>query len=142
MMMIYKLPFLKIEILVPEHKYRYNKLGHKCARSIDITVREINTYNTLFVLNFDERENSMSKYLDIDILPNYKNKVPTGIKDRDIIFKKLLTSFERLKSSDFRYGNKNSDISDCTKKIFIEDFINFLIVDNRDKIINKILIVK
>ena len=88
-------------------------------------VRVINS-NESFIMMFDERFN------DLDFIYNDKPNDP--INQSSIYLKE---KFKELKSTDFRYNS--GDGYEGSKILYLEDFITYLKLENRETIINNIL---
>jgi len=88
----------------------------------------VETDHSSFKMLFDERFN------EIDFI--YSDNPDDPFKYSNHIGKYLRSKFELFKSSDFRF-RMDSGIEG--KQMWLEDFINFLKLENRETIINNIL---
>jgi hypothetical protein len=82
-----------------------------------------------FIMMFDERFN------ELDFIYNDKPNNPFNYVNQSTNY--LKEKFENLKSKDFRY--KTGSGYEGSKVLYLEDFINHLKMENRDKTIDKIL---
>ncbi len=94
-------------------------------------VREVKvvTKDRTFTMLIDERFN------DIDF--KYKEEItnPFSFRDRSSDF--LKEKYSQLLNSDFRY--KKGKEFDSSKSLMLDDFINFLKIENRNSTLEKIL---
>ncbi len=94
-------------------------------------VREVKvvTKDRTFTMLIDERFN------DIDFM--YKEEItnPFSFRDRSSDF--LKEKYSQLLNSDFRY--KKGKEFDSSKSLMLDDFINFLKIENRNSTLEKIL---
>ena len=88
--------------------------------------------NRTCVMYIDERFND----LEFRGFDNITGELFTKSKDEKVI-DYLKEKYQELKNSDFRY--KRGDGYEGDKSIYLEDFIEHLKVENRDKTIEKIL---
>lgn len=88
--------------------------------------------NRTCVMYLDERFND----LEFRVFDNITGELFTKSKDEEVI-DYLKDKYQELKNSDFRY--KRGDGYEGDKSIYLEDFINYLKIENRDKTIEKIL---
>ena len=88
----------------------------------------VKTDHSSFQMLFDERFNEM------DFI--YSDNPDDPFKYSNHVGKYLRSKFELFKSSDFRF-RMDSGIEG--KQMWLEDFINFLKLENRETIINNIL---
>ena len=88
--------------------------------------------NRTCVMYIDERFND----LEFRGFDNITGELFTKSKDEKVI-DYLTDKYQELKNSDFRY--KRGDGYEGDKSIYLEDFIEHLKVENRDKTIEKIL---
>ena len=91
-------------------------------------VRVINSNESLIMM-VDERFN------ELDFIYNDKPNDPFSYVNQSTEY--LKEKFKELKSTDFRY--KSGDGYEGSKTIHLEDFINFLKLENIETIINNIL---
>lgn len=91
-------------------------------------VRVINSNESLIMM-VDERFN------ELDFIYNDKPNDPFHYINQSTEY--LKKKYNELKSTDFRY--KSGDGYEGSKTIHLEDFINFLKLENREIIINNIL---
>ena len=104
------------------------------VNTIDKTIREVRevkvlTKNEQFIMMFDERFN------DLDFIYNDKPNDPFNYINQSSIY--LKEKFNELKSTDFRYNS--GDGYEGSKILYLEDFITYLKLENRETIINNIL---
>jgi hypothetical protein len=81
--------------------------------------------NRTCLIYLDERFN------DLEIRTTY------ALYRSDDVIDYLIDKYQELKNSDFRY--KRGDGYEGDKSIYLEDFIEYLKIQNRDKIIEKVL---
>jgi hypothetical protein len=86
--------------------------------------------NRTCLIYLDERFN------DLEIRPQTSHFRGFDNKNDDVI-DYLIDKYQELKNSDFRY--KRGDGYEGDKSIYLEDFIEYLKIQNRDKTIEKIL---
>ena len=94
-------------------------------------VREVKvvTKDRTFTMLIDERFN------DIDFMYQEEIKNPFSFRDRSSDF--LKEKYSQLLNSDFRY--KKGKEFDSSKSLMLDDFINFLKIENRNSTLEKIL---
>lgn len=95
----------------------------------DVRKCKVVTNEQSFDLIFDERFN------EIDFI--YNDNPDDPFKYSNILSDYLTFKFNQLKSTDFRY--RLDEGIEGTKRIRLEDYINFLKKENRDLLINSIL---
>ena len=88
--------------------------------------------NKTCVMYIDERFND----LEFRGFDNITGELFTKSKDEKVI-DYLTEKYQELKNSDFRY--KRGDGYEGDKTLYLEDFIEYLKIENRDKKIEKIL---
>ncbi len=94
-------------------------------------VREVRvvTKERTFTMLIDERFN------DIDFMYQEEITNPFSFRDRSSDF--LKEKYSQLLNSDFRY--KKGKEFDSSKSLMLDDFINFLKIENRNSTLEKIL---
>ncbi len=94
-------------------------------------VREVKvvTKDRTFTMLIDERFN------DIDFMYQEEITNPFSFRDRSSDF--LKEKYSQLLNSDFRY--KKGKEFDSSKSLMLDDFINFLKIENRNSTLEKIL---
>ena len=94
-------------------------------------VREVKvvTKDRTFTMLIDERFN------DIDFMYQEEITNPFSFRDRSSDF--LKEKYSQLLNSDFRY--KKGKEFDSSKSLILDDFINFLKIENRNSTLEKIL---
>jgi len=112
-----------IDLLYNEHKYPDG------SRIREVREVRVLTSKDVFVMMADERFNELDFIYDErpNDSFNHVNKFAEYLKQK----------YSELKSTDFRY--KSGDGYEGSKTIYLEDFINFLKLENREIIINNIL---
>jgi hypothetical protein len=110
------------------------KLLYDDSQSLVKEVRKVRLIydNRTCVMYLDERFND----LEFRGFDNISGELFFKIKDEKVI-DYLIDKYQELKNSDFRY--KRGDGYEGDKSIYLEDFIEHLKVENRDKTIEKIL---
>ena len=123
--------FYKNKLLLVEHNA---KLLYDDSQSLVKEVRRVRLIcnNGTCVMYIDERFND----LEFRGFDNINGELFTKSKDEKVI-DYLTDKYQELKNSDFRY--KRGDGYEGDKSIYLEDFIEHLKVENRDKTIEKIL---
>jgi hypothetical protein len=123
--------FYKNKLLLVEHNA---KLLYDDSQSLVKEVRRVRLIcnNGTCVMYIDERFND----LEFRGFDNISGELFTKSKDEKVI-DYLTEKYQELKNSDFRY--KRGDGYEGDKSIYLEDFIEHLKVENRDKTIEKIL---
>ena len=108
----------------------YNELKYpEDTRIREVREVRVLTNNDVFVMMVDERFN------ELDFIYDERPNDPFNHVNK---FAEYLTKkYNELKSTDFRY--KSGDGYEGSKTIYLEDFINFLKLENRETIINNIL---
>lgn len=125
--------FYKNKFFLVEHNAQLlyddfiNFLGIKEVRKVRLIYD-----NRTCVMYLDERFND----LEFRGFDNITGELFTKSKDEKVI-DYLKEKYQELKNSDFRY--KRGDGYEGDKSIYLEDFIEHLKVENRDKTIEKIL---
>ena len=92
-------------------------------------------YNKTCIMYLDERFND----LEFRGFDNITGQLFSKNREEDLsqIIDYLIDKYQELKNSDFRY--KRGDGYEGDKTLYLEDFIEYLKVENRDKTIEKIL---
>ena len=122
------------------YKNKFSLVGHNAkllyddSQSLVKEVRRVRLIcnNGTCVMYIDERFND----LEFRGFDNIRGELFTKSKDEKVI-DYLTEKYQELKNSDFRY--KRGDGYEGDKSIYLEDFIEHLKVENRDKTIEKIL---
>ena len=122
------------------YKNKFFLVGHNAkllyddSQSLVKEVRRVRLIcnNGTCVMYIDERFND----LEFRGFDNISGELFTKSKDEKVI-DYLTEKYQELKNSDFRYKRGNGYEGD--KSIYLEDFIEHLKVENRDKTIEKIL---
>lgn len=122
------------------YKNKFFLVGHNAkllyddSQSLVKEVRRVRLIcnNGTCVMYIDERFND----LEFRGFDNITGELFTKSKDEKVI-DYLTEKYQELKNSDFRY--KRGDGYEGDKSIYLEDFIEHLKVENRDKTIEKIL---
>lgn len=122
------------------YKNKFFLVGHNAkllyddSQSLVKEVRRVRLIcnNGTCVMYIDERFND----LEFRGFDNISGELFTKSKDEKVI-DYLTEKYQELKNSDFRY--KRGDGYEGDKSIYLEDFIEHLKVENRDKTIEKIL---
>jgi hypothetical protein len=108
----------------------YNELKYpKDTRIREVREVRVLTNNDVFVMMVDERFN------ELDFIYDERPNDPFNHVNKSAEY--LKQKYNELKSTDFRY--KSGDGYEGSKTIHLEDFINFLKLENREIIINNIL---
>ena len=123
--------FYKNKLFLVEHNA---KLLYDDSQSLVKEVRKVRLIydNRTCVMFIDERFND----LEFRGFDNITGELFFKSKDEKVI-DYLKDKYQELKNSDFRY--KRGDGYEGDKSIYLEDFIEHLKVENRDKTIEKIL---
>ena len=125
--------FYKNKFFLVEHNAQLlyddfiNFLGIKEVRKVRLIYD-----NRTCVMYLDERFND----LEFRGFDNITGELFFKSKDEKVI-DYLKEKYQELKNSDFRY--KRGDGYEGDKSIYLEDFINYLKIESRDKTIEKIL---
>ena len=92
-------------------------------------------YNKTCIMYLDERFND----LEFRGFDNITGQLFSKNREEDLsqIIDYLTEKYQELKNSDFRY--KRGDGYEGDKTLYLEDFIEYLKIENRDKKIEKIL---
>lgn len=122
------------------YKNKFFLVGHNAKLLYDDSnsvVKEVRKVRLIYdnrtcVMYLDERFND----LEFRGFDNISGELFTKSKDEKVI-DYLTEKYQELKNSDFRY--KRGDGYEGDKSIYLEDFIEHLKVENRDKTIEKIL---
>jgi hypothetical protein len=130
--------FYKNKFFLVEHNVQ---LLYDDSQSLVKEVRRIMVihYDKICIMYLDERFND----LEFRGFDNITGELFTKSKDEKVIdyltkvIDYLTDKYQELKNSDFRY--KRGDGYEGDKSIYLEDFIEHLKVENRDKTIEKIL---
>ena len=108
----------------------YNELKYpEDSRIREVREVRVLTNNDVFVMMVDERFN------ELDFIYDERPNDPFNHVNKSAEY--LKQKYSELKSTDFRY--KSGDGYEGSKTIYLEDFINFLKLENREIIINNIL---
>jgi hypothetical protein len=108
----------------------YNELKYpEDSRIREVREVRVLTNNDVFVMMVDERFN------ELDFIYDERPNDPFNHVNKSAEY--LKQKYNELKSTDFRY--KSGDGYEGSKTIHLEDFINFLKLENREIIINNIL---
>lgn len=108
-----------------ELQYESIDIGVPATRNIYVLYKN----TTILNVEIDERFNSIV----IQVLEQIPGLEINQISDL------IHMSYISLRDSDPGYGNDfNGILFENTKKIFVEDFINYLKIKNREKIIDKL----
>jgi len=116
---------------------KYNaQLLYDNSKSLVKDVRKIMVIhdNKMCIMHLDERFNDL-EFRGFDNITGqifYKNK-----EALNQVIDYLKDKYQELKNSDFRY--KRGDGYEGNKTLYLEDFIEYLKIENRDKTIEKIL---
>ena len=123
--------FYKNSFFLVEHNAQ---LLYDDSNSVVREVRRVRLIcnNRTCVMYIDERFND----LEFRGFDNITGELFTKSKDEKVI-DYLKDKYQELKNSDFRY--KRGDGYEGDKTLYLEDFIEYLKVENRDKTIEKIL---
>jgi hypothetical protein len=110
------------------------ELLYNDINTIDRTIRGVREIGVLtnkgvFVMMVDERFN------ELDFIYDERPNDPFNHVNQSTEY--LKQKYNELKSTDFRY--KSGDGYEGSKTIYLEEFINFLKLENRETIINNIL---
>ena len=126
--------FYKNKFLLVEHNAR---LLYDDSQSLVKEVRRIMVihYDKICIMYLDERFNG----LEFRGFDNITGQLFSKNREEDLsqIIDYLKDKYQELKNSDFRY--KRGDGYEGDKTLYLEDFIEHLKVENRDKTIEKIL---
>ena len=119
----------KLHIPIQNIELLYNDVN-----TIDRTIRGVREIRVLtnkgvFVMMVDERFN------ELDFIYDERPNDPFNHVNQSTEY--LKQKYNELKSTDFRY--KSGDGYEGSKTIYLEEFINFLKLENRETIINNIL---
>jgi len=119
----------KLHIHKPDIELLYDEVN-----TIDRTIRGVRevrvlTKDSQFIMMVDERFN------ELDFIYDERPNDPFNHVNKSAEY--LKQKYNELKSTDFRY--KSGDGYEGSKTIHLEDFINFLKLENREIIINNIL---
>jgi len=119
----------KLHIHKPDIELLYDEVN-----TIDRTIRGVRevrvlTKDSQFIMMVDERFN------ELDFIYDERPNDPFNHVNKSAEY--LKQKYSELKSTDFRY--KSGDGYEGSKTIHLEDFINFLKLENREIIINNIL---
>jgi len=123
--------FYKNKFFLVEHNA---KLLYDDSQSLVKEVRKVRLIydNRTCVMYLDERFND----LEFRGFDNISGELFFKSKDEKVI-DYLTDKYQELKNSDFRY--KRGDGYEGDKTLYLEDFIEYLKIENRDKTIEKIL---
>lgn len=123
--------FYKNNFFLVEHNAQ---LLYDDSNSVVREVRRVRLIcnNRTCVMYIDERFND----LEFRGFDNITGELFTKSKDEKVI-DYLTEKYQELKNSDFRY--KRGDGYEGDKTLYLEDFIEYLKIENRDKKIEKIL---
>ncbi len=123
--------FYKNNFFLVEHNAQ---LLYDDSNSVVREVRRVRLIcnNRTCVMYIDERFND----LEFRGFDNITGELFTKSKDEKVI-DYLKHKYQELKNSDFRY--KRGDGYEGDKTLYLEDFIEYLKIENRDKKIEKIL---
>ena len=126
--------FYKNSFFLVEHNAQ---LLYDDSNSVVREVRRIMVihYDKTCIMYLDERFNDL-EFRGFDNITGqlfFKNRE----EDLSQIIDYLTDKYQELKNSDFRY--KRGDGYEGDKTLYLEDFIEYLKVENRDKTIEKIL---
>jgi hypothetical protein len=126
--------FYKNSFFLVEHNAQ---LLYDDSNSVVREVRRIMVihYDKTCIMYLDERFNDL-EFRGFDNITGqlfFKNRE----EDLSQVIDYLIEKYQELKNSDFRY--KRGDGYEGDKSIYLEDFIEHLKVENRDKTIEKIL---
>lgn len=126
--------FYKNNFFLVEHNAQ---LLYDDSQSLVKEVRRIMVihYNKTCIMYLDERFND----LEFRGFDNITGQLFSKNREEDLsqIIDYLIDKYQELKNSDFRY--KRGDGYEGDKTLYLEDFIEYLKVENRDKTIEKIL---
>ncbi len=126
--------FYKNKFLLVEHNAR---LLYDDSQSLVKEVRRIMVihYDKICIMYLDERFNG----LEFRGFDNITGQLFSKNREEDLsqIIDYLKDKYQELKNSDFRY--KRGDGYEGDKTLYLEDFIEYLKIENRDKTIEKIL---
>lgn len=126
--------FYKNNFFLVEHNAQ---LLYDDSQSLVKEVRRIMVihYNKTCIMYLDERFND----LEFRGFDNITGQLFSKNREEELsqIIDYLIDKYQELKNSDFRY--KRGDGYEGNKTIYLEDFIEYLKVENRDKTIEKIL---
>jgi hypothetical protein len=123
----------KLHIHKPDIELLYDEVN-----TIDRTIRGVRevrvlTKDSQFIMMVDERFNELD--FDFEEFEEYEENYQLNYVNQSTEY--LKQKYNELKSTDFRY--KSGDGYEGSKTIHLEDFINFLKLENREIIINNIL---
>ena len=126
--------FYKNNFFLVEHNAQ---LLYDDSQSLVKEVRRIMVihYNKTCIMYLDERFND----LEFRGFDNITGQLFSKNREEDLsqIIDYLIDKYQELKNSDFRY--KRGDGYEGDKTLYLEDLIEYLKVENRDKTIEKIL---
>jgi len=137
--------FYKNNFFLVEHNAQ---LLYDDSQSLVKEVRRIMVmhYDKTCIMYLDERFNDLEfrgfKYTKFSLISNPDNitgQLFSKNREEDLsqIIDYLKDKYQELKNSDFRY--KRGDGYEGDKTLYLEDFIEYLKIENRDKKIEKIL---
>jgi hypothetical protein len=119
----------KLHIHKPNIDLLYDDVNWIGSRIREVREVRVLTKDSQFIMMIDERFN------ELDFVYNDKPNDPFNYSNQSAEY--LKQKYNELKSTDFRY--KSGDGYEGSKTLYLEDFITYLKLENREIIINNIL---